>query len=237
MLNCFRRSLLPLTLGAIALATGACGRISILPPAPAAPPAAQFAPMPTELGAAVAAARAALSDPDPVLLYAAAYGVEPSGKLADSHRSGWVVGFQERRATGVRTAMVTIDWTSHARVTTARPLPGALPPKLDPARLPALRQSLLWARDAGLQKAKTFQVAFVATPAGPVAAIGERDDALTAALDEEGARQVILLDALTGKPLAQLTEPEPAAAPADADDASEDAASLAMLALSPRRGF
>lgn len=241
MLNTIRRSLLPLTLGAIALATGACGRISILPPAPVPPPPAQFAPMPTELAAAVASARASLQGAEATLLYAAAYGVQTNGKLADSYRSGWVLGFQEKRANGVKASMVVIDWRATPRVVAAKPLPGATPPALDAAKLPPLKQTLLWGREAGLQKARSFQVAYVATPAGPVAAVGERaEEGVSEQVTDLEARDVIMLDALTGKPLAKVQDPAPDETPetaAEAGDTPEDAASLAMLALSPHRGF
>ncbi len=242
MLNSFHRTIITVTLGAIALTTGACGRISILPPAPPPPPETQFAPMPTELAAAVTSARAALADPEATLVYAAAYGVTPVGRLADSHRSGWVVGFQERRTTGPRASLVVIDWTARKRVLAAKPWSGQVP-KLDAAKLPQLRQTVLWARDAGLKKADTFMVAYVASATGPVAAVTERDDDVQAAFDDDGGtRQIVMLDALTGKPLAKLAEPAPAPAaePTEAEEeaaAPAEAASLAALVMGPRRGF
>lgn len=240
MLNSIRHTLIPVMLGAIALATGACGRISILPPAPPPPPEAMYAPMPTELPAAVAAARSALADPEATLVYAAAYGVTPSGKLVDSHRSGWVVGFQERRATGPRASLVAIDWTAQKTVTAAKPWAGQVP-VLDAAKLPPLRQTVLWARDAGLKKADTFMVAYVASATGPVAAVTQREEDLQVAFEDDGgARQVVMLEALTGKPLAKVAGPAPAAEPEPGEagaSAPADAAKLAALVMGPRRGF
>lgn len=247
MLNTFRSLVTPLTLAALALATGACGRISILPPAPPAPPSTMYAPIPAEVATAVASARKALQDPDPTLVYAAAYGVQPSGKMADSHRSGWVVGFNERRAAGPRGALVVIDWTADTTLRVTKPWTGAVP-RLDAAKLPPVRQTVLWARDAGLKKADTFMVAYVATAAGPVAAVTPREEDFQAAFDDaDGARQVVMLDALTGKPLAKVAAPgseadaleAPEAAPeAGAEDAEApaDAADLAALVMDPRRG-
>lgn len=246
MLNTFHTFLVSLTLAAIALATGACGRISILPPPPPAPPSTMYAPIPAEVATAVAAARRALQDPDPTLLYAAAYGVQPTGKLADSHRSGWVVGFNERRAAGPRGALVVIDWTAEATVNVTKPWTGQVP-RLDAAKLPPVRQTVLWARDAGLKKADTFMVAYVATATGPIAAVTPREEDFQAAFDDaDGARQVVMIDALTGKPLAKVPAPgseadDPAEAaeaadPAEDEAAPADAARLAALVMDPRRG-
>jgi hypothetical protein len=241
MLNAFRRPLIVLTLGATALATGACGRISILPPEPPPPIGSVYQPMPTELQAAVAVARKALADPEPQLLYAAAYGVQPNGKFADSHRSGWVVGFQEQRASGPRASLVVIDWRAMARVIAAKP-PATPVPALDAAKLPPIRQALTWARDAGMKKADTFQLAYVAGPDGARVAIGERgdDDRITPLDTEADERQVIVFDAATGQAIAKPA-PAPAAGTVEEGspepDSPEGAATLAALALGPTRGF
>lgn len=226
--------LLALTILA-ALATGACGRIAL--PAPSVPaPVSERQPMAKDLPGAVAAARLAMKDPDAKPLTIAAYGVTDAGKLADSIRSGWVLGMQPTRGDVTKPKLVALYWDGDTRVTSAKPSSEAQGPALMPTVLPPMRQSIAWARSAGMKKAATYQIVYMADAEGPLVAVAERtpvggDPLADSAADPD--RKVMILDASTGKSLLAAV-PAPTVAEAPEPDSAEGATAMTMMASSLR---
>lgn len=210
-------------------ALAGCGRTPLS--ALQAPPVDATRPAPAlDVPSAVKVARTALASATADVRYVAAFGITNQGRVANSVRTGWVVGFVD----GQKATLVGVDWMGGTRVVNAK-LPAntvTIPLKVD--SLPSLNTTLAWAREAGLQKSSTYQVAWLADGKGPFVGVAQMlppgSDPL---VDNTPERAVVLLDALTGKALKPI---EKSKAPEVSADSPEGAADVAMKALSLGHG-
>lgn len=214
----------------LALATTACGRI-VAPGAPAPVPVVSRLVVGHSVPEAISAARTALKDPAARPIVIAAFGVTQAGKLNDSVRSGWVVGLMRSNGDATRATLVALSLDGSFTLKTAKLPDQAQGAALLPTVLPSLKTSVGWAQAAGLPKAATYQVCYMADPDGPAVAVTQRTalggDPLTDIAEEE--RKVVFLDPATGKSLVPAVP-----APAESADEAAETEALAIMTFGVR---